>query len=64
VLGGEWLSNHQAPLVGWWDWGGARNYLFVDGHVKYLRAAALRPAGNNYPDPNLTRDGVAGFDTD
>jgi hypothetical protein len=32
--------------------------------VSGLIATALRPAGNNYPDPDLTRDGVAGFDTD
>lgn len=62
ALGGEWLSSHSAARVGWWDWGGARNYLFVDGHVKYLPAQALQPAGNGYPDPNLTRDGLRGRD--
>lgn len=60
----EWLSNHQAPAVGWWQWGGARNYLFVDGHVKYLQANSIHPAVNGYPDINLTRDGMTGTDVD
>jgi prepilin-type N-terminal cleavage/methylation domain-containing protein/prepilin-type processing-associated H-X9-DG protein len=58
----EWLSNHDTPHVGWWDWGGSRNVLFADGHVKYLPATAIRPAVNGYPDINLTRDGLQGFD--
>jgi prepilin-type N-terminal cleavage/methylation domain-containing protein/prepilin-type processing-associated H-X9-DG protein len=62
ALGAEWLSNHDTPAVSWWDWGGARQYLFVDGHVKYLQARSIRPAVNGYPDINLTRDGVAGAD--
>jgi prepilin-type processing-associated H-X9-DG protein len=60
----EWLTNHTHPKVGWWDWRSERNYLFADGHVKYLPAQAIRPAVNNFPDPNLTRDGVAGRDVD
>lgn len=62
ALASEWLSNHNPPAVGWWQAGGARNYLFVDGHVKYLQASAILPAGNNYPDINLTKDGLQGFD--
>lgn len=64
ALVAEWLSNHAAPAVTWWEWGGARNYLFADGHVKYLMASALQPAVNGYPDINLTRDGIAGRDVD
>jgi prepilin-type processing-associated H-X9-DG protein len=62
VLVAEWLTNHDRPAVGWWDWRGARNYLFVDGHVRYLPARRLLPAVNNFPDPNLTVDGLEGSD--
>jgi len=62
VLVAEWLTNHTAPSVGWWDWRGARNYLFVDGHVQYLRARQVRGAVNGLPDPNVTVGGVAGRD--
>ncbi len=58
----EWLSNHDKDKVGWWDWRGSRNYLFVDGHVQYLAATAISPAANGLPDINLTTDGVAGRD--
>ena len=64
ALGAEWLSNHDAPAEDWWHWGGARNYLFVDGHVKYVQATRIRPAINGYPDINLTRDGLGGCDVD
>ncbi len=60
----EWLSNHE-PVEndkGWWDWEGGGNYLFVDGHVKYLRATQVLPAVNGYPDINLTSGGVGGRD--
>jgi len=59
----EWLSNHEAPAVSWWNWGGSRNYVFADGHVKYVPATMILPAVNNYPDINLTRDGLRGYDT-
>lgn len=62
AMGAEWLSNHDTPHVTWWDWGGSRNYLFVDGHVKYLPASAINRAVNGYPDINLTRDGLRGTD--
>ena len=58
----EWLTNHESMRVGWWDWRGARNYLFVDGHVKYIRASNILPAVNNFPDINLTRGGITGKD--
>lgn len=64
ILAGEWLSNHDSAPVGWWTWAGSHNYLFVDGHVKYLPAGQLRRAVNSFPDPNLTRDGLAGADVD
>jgi len=64
VLVAEWLSNHAERKVGWWSWEGSRNYLFADGHVRYLAARVLQPAGNGYPDPNLTIGGLAGRDVD
>ncbi|MFN3369704.1 MAG: DUF1559 domain-containing protein [Thermus sp.] len=62
VLVAEWLSNHSPEKVGWWDWRGARNYLFVDGHVKFLPARFILPSRDNFPDVNLTREGIAGKD--
>ena len=62
ALGGEWLTNHESVPVGWWDWRGARNYIFVDGHAKYLQATQVKPAVNGHPDINLTVGGLAGTD--
>jgi prepilin-type processing-associated H-X9-DG protein len=62
VLAAEWSDNHRTGQNGWWSWSGARNYLFTDGHVRFLNAKALLPANDNLPDPNLTRDGLAGRD--
>ena len=66
MLVGEWQSNHQraAGDNGWWNWEGSRNYLFVDGHVEYRAAIAIRAANDNFPDPNLTHDGIRGSDAD
>jgi prepilin-type N-terminal cleavage/methylation domain-containing protein/prepilin-type processing-associated H-X9-DG protein len=68
ILAGEWFSNHQ-PVTGdyttepgWWNWAGARNFLFADGHVLFLPATKIRPANDNLPDPNLTIDGADGLD--
>ncbi|HEX2999478.1 MAG TPA: prepilin-type N-terminal cleavage/methylation domain-containing protein [Armatimonadota bacterium] len=65
ILAGEWSSNHQALSgadQGWWDNGGARVFLFADGHVRFVQASRIRPARDNLPDPNLTVNGVAGQD--
>ncbi len=62
ALCAEWLTNHAPPRVGWWDWCGARNYLFADGHVKWLNARQIAPAGDGFPDINLTVGGVGGKD--
>lgn len=64
ALAAEWLTNHESVRVGWWDWEGARNYLFVDGHVRYLQAWRIRAAANGFPDINLTRNGIWGKDVD
>jgi prepilin-type N-terminal cleavage/methylation domain-containing protein/prepilin-type processing-associated H-X9-DG protein len=65
ALAGEWLSNHASPKqADWWHWEGARNYVFVDGHVRYLRAQQIHPAADGLPDVNLTKDGVSGKDVD
>lgn len=62
ALAAEWLSNHEDRKQGWWSTDSARNYLFVDGHVKYLQAAQLRPGGDGWPDINLTIGGLGGYD--
>jgi len=65
ALAGEWLSNHAIPnQADWWHCEGARNYVFVDGHVRYLRAQQIHPAVDGLPDVNLTKDGVSGKDVD
>lgn len=68
VLVTEWASNHETPHVGWNDpstaWNGARNYLFADGHVKFLKSKSILPANDNLPDINLTRNGIRGRDVD
>lgn len=64
----EWVSNHEAPHLGWYDpntaWKGGRNYLFADGHGHYLKSSQIHPANDNLPDINLTRDGILGKDSD
>jgi prepilin-type processing-associated H-X9-DG protein len=64
VIVGEWLGAHEGALEGWWSWQGSRNFLFADGHIKYLAATRLNPAADGWPDPNLTLDGLAGRDVD
>lgn len=60
----EWLSNHESPTVGWNSWSGARNYLFADGHVQFLKARQINSANDSWPDINLTVDGIRGKDVD
>jgi len=64
ALSAEWLSNHEkfAGDCGFWSWDGSANYLFADGHVKFLRRRQIHPAVNDLPDINLTKDGIAGKD--
>jgi hypothetical protein len=64
ILIGEWNSNH-APYEkdkGWWEWKGARIFLFADGQVVFLDAERIRPARDGLPDANLTVHGVKGRD--
>lgn len=64
ILIGEWLSNHL-PIDkdgGWWCWEGARNYLFADGQVLFLKAKQIREANDGWPDANLTINGIKGRD--
>lgn len=64
ILIGEWLSNHS-PIdddSGWWCWEGSRNFLFVDGQVRMLKAKQIRPARDGLPDANLTEHGIKGVD--
>ncbi len=64
----EWVSNHEAPHLGWYDpntaWKGGRNYQFADGHGQYLKSDQIHPANDKLPDINLTRDGIRGKDRD
>ena len=65
ILIGEWSSNHspvKGEDKGWWCWQGRRNYLFADGHIRFLRAIEIRPANDFYPDANLTVRGIKGTD--
>lgn len=62
ALVADWTSNHSDDKVGWWDWRGSRNYLFVDGHVRHLSGRQIKPAVNNFPDINLTVNGIRGRD--
>jgi len=66
IIIGEWLSNHrqikQGNDPGWFGWTGSRNFLFVDGQVRFLKATEIRTANDGYPNPNLTTNGVKGSD--
>jgi len=69
ILIGEWNSNHLRVVEqgwfgfgGWWCWQGSRNFLFVDGHIRYIAAEQIRPAHDGWPNPNLTVGGIKGID--
>lgn len=64
IIVGEWLSNHSRIDAdnGWWCWQGERNYLFADGQVRLLEAEKIREAGDGFPNPNLTIEGIKGID--
>jgi len=61
----DWLASHSGDYKeGMWSWTGTRNYLFADGHVKYIRAGDIHNANDGYPDINATKGGVSGSDVD
>ena len=64
ILVGEWYSNHLAFADdgGWFEPGGARMFLFADGHVEYLHWDELIPANDGMPNPCLTAGGIGGKD--
>ena len=64
VLAGEWSSVHEQidSESGWFGPGGSRVFLFADGHAEYLSWKDLLPGNDGNPNPNLTKDGVRGFD--
>ena len=64
IIVGEWYSNHLAweNDKGWFAPGGARNFLFADGHVEYLHWEDLLTANDGNPNPNLTKNGIGGKD--
>lgn len=59
----DWIT-HTDDKASWWTWAGSRSYLFADGHVVYLGSSRIKPAGDSYPDINLTRHGIEGKDID
>jgi prepilin-type N-terminal cleavage/methylation domain-containing protein/prepilin-type processing-associated H-X9-DG protein len=66
IITGEWLSNHyiikEGTDPGWWGCAGRRNYLFVDGQVRFHDANEIRPDKLDHANPNLTKDGIKGID--
>ncbi|MGI4790026.1 MAG: DUF1559 domain-containing protein [Janthinobacterium lividum] len=68
ILVGEWADSHDGLNAGgWWtnNLASSRDYLFADGHVKYLRSSVMsgwRTYADGYPDPNVTPGGVGGRD--
>ncbi len=64
ILIGEWASSHASVEIeqGWWNWQGARNFLFADSHVVFLKAERILPARDGLPDANLTIHGIQGRD--
>jgi prepilin-type processing-associated H-X9-DG protein len=64
ILTGEWASNHARvdKENGWWNWQGARNFLFPDGHVSLLKAEQINAARDGLPDANVTINGIKGSD--
>jgi len=64
ILIGEWYSNHL-PVNGdngWWCWEGARNFLFADGSILFVKVSDIKAARDSLPDANLTYDGIKGID--
>jgi prepilin-type processing-associated H-X9-DG protein len=31
-------------MPGWWSWIGSRNFIFVDGHINFLKGGKIREA--------------------
>jgi prepilin-type N-terminal cleavage/methylation domain-containing protein len=64
IIYGEWLSSHEkaASDSGWWCWQGSRNFIMADGHTEYLGASDIETAKDGFPNPNLTINGIKGFD--
>jgi prepilin-type N-terminal cleavage/methylation domain-containing protein/prepilin-type processing-associated H-X9-DG protein len=64
ILIGEWYANHTAFSTdkGWFGRGGARNFLFADGHAEFLRSDQILPSNDGLANPNLTRNGIEGND--
>ncbi len=69
ILVGEWIDSHDGLNAGgWWTTNSAssRDYLFADGHIKYLRASVLswQTYRDGKPEPNVTPGGLSGRDVE
>lgn len=65
ILAGEWDDNHDGLHVqySWWSpqdtW---HEYLFADGHVKYVPTSRMAKGSDGFADPNVTPGGIGGAD--
>ncbi len=65
ILAGEWTDNHdgQGGRYDWWTTQDAwRDYLFADGHVRYVASSRMTVGGDGFADPNVTTGGLGGVD--
>lgn len=64
ILAGEWSSVHfdLSDERGWFGPGGRRVFLFADLHAEVVPWNDIVPGNDGNPNPNLTLDGVRGFD--
>ncbi len=64
IIFGEWNSNHALIDYdnGWWNWKGKRNFIFADSHTAFLDAEKINRANDDFPDANVTIDGIEGSD--
>ena len=65
IIVGEWTDNHdgQGGQYTWWSSQNAwHEWLFADGHVKYVPTSQMTKGYDTYADPNVTTGGLGGVD--
>jgi hypothetical protein len=67
ILAGEWTDNHdgRGGQLNWWSAQDAwHEWLFADGHVKYVPTSRMTHTAtpDDLPDPNRTPGGLGGVD--